>query len=145
MRHFLHNVLTPLHTDKMASAQAEFRRMATRSSVYLWEFLLEVLEDQELRLLCYWIDKPRREFCVKDPEEIAKLWGIMKHRPFMDKKKLLRAIRYYYTSQLITKVITIYTVYQFVVSIRSALTQRTAGRLYDWCVRVVWGYAPRKI
>ncbi|CAB3993707.1 ETS-related transcription factor Elf-4-like [Paramuricea clavata] len=88
----------------MANEQAEFRRMATRSSVYLWEFLLEVLEDQELQLLCYWIDKPRREFCVKDPEEIAKLWGIMKHRPFMDKKKLLRAIRYYYTSQLITKI-----------------------------------------
>ena len=78
--------------------------MATRSSVYLWEFLLEVLEDQELDLFCYWIDKPRREFCVKDPEEIAKLWGIMKQRPLMDKKKLLRAIRYYYHSQLITKV-----------------------------------------
>ena len=72
--------------------------------MYLWEFLLEVLEDQELDLFCYWIDKPRREFCVKDPEEIAKLWGIMKQRPFMDKKKLLRAIRYYYNSELITKV-----------------------------------------
>lgn len=87
-------------------SQAEFRKMGTRSSVYLWEFLLEVLEDEELHLLCYWIDKPRREFCIRDPDEIAKLWGIMKNRPFMDKKKLLRAIRYYYTSQLITKVST---------------------------------------
>ena len=78
--------------------------MATRSSVYLWEFLLEALEDQGLQLLCYWIDKPRREFCVKDPDEMSKLWGIMKHRPLMDKKKFLRAIRYYYSSQLITKV-----------------------------------------
>ncbi len=87
----------------MAST-AEFRKMTTRSSVYLWEFLLEVLEDPELNLFCCWIDKTRREFCVKDPEEIAKLWGIMKHRPFMDKTKFLRAIRYYYTSKLITKV-----------------------------------------
>ena len=88
----------------MACAQVELRKMKKRSSVYLWEFLLEVLEDQELRWLCYWTDKSRREFCVKDPDEIAKLWGVMKKRPFMDKKKFLRAIRYYYHSQLITKV-----------------------------------------
>ena len=90
--------------DTMASAEATSRKMATRSSVYLWEFLLEVLEDEELQLFCCWIDKRCREFCIKDPDEISKLWGIMKHRPFMDKKKLLRAIRYYYTSGLITKV-----------------------------------------
>ena len=91
--------------DAMTSIEATCRKMATRSSVYLWEFLLEVLEDQELGVFCYWINKTCREFCIKDPEEVSKLWGMMKERPLMDKKKFFRAIRYYYSSGLITKVV----------------------------------------
>ena len=72
--------------------------------LYLWEFLLELLQDKDCCSWIGWTDTARREFCLKDPDEIAKLWGILKQRPSMNKKKLCRAIRYYYNSKLVTKV-----------------------------------------
>lgn len=41
---------------------------------------------------------------MKNVKEIAKLWGTAKNRPTMDDKKLLRALRYYYKTNILRKV-----------------------------------------
>ena len=81
------------------------RKLTKRTSIYLWEFLLELLEDKECADMIHWVNKRDKEFLIDDPDEIAKLWGMLKGRPLMNKKKLCRAIRYYYTSKLVTKVL----------------------------------------
>ncbi|KPP65093.1 ETS domain-containing transcription factor ERF-like [Scleropages formosus] len=43
------------------------------------------------------------EFVIKDPDEVARLWGIRKCKPHMNYDKLSRALRYYYNKRILHK------------------------------------------
>jgi hypothetical protein len=86
-----------------------YRRIAMptvrpRTTIYLWEFLLQLLDGEESCAAISWVNRERGEFVLKDQSEIAKLWGRVKGRPRMDKIKLGRAMRYYYKKKLLAKV-----------------------------------------
>ena len=76
----------------------------TRKSVYLWEFLFGLLEDDECATVIKWISKREGIFELKNTEELAKLWGTVKNRPNMNKEKLIRAMRTYYDRGMLKKV-----------------------------------------
>lgn len=75
-----------------------------KNTVHLWEFLLELLSDDRYNSLIAWSRKDHGEFKLKNQEEVAKRWGILKHRAGMNYEKLSRAIRYYYQQGIIQKV-----------------------------------------
>lgn len=86
---------------KLAS---EVREPRYKNIVHLWEFLLELLAEDNCRPLITWINKERGEFKLKNPEEVAKRWGILKRKKGMNYEKLGRALRYYYQQGIIKKV-----------------------------------------
>lgn len=75
-----------------------------RTTLYLWEFLLQLLDGKDSCPAISWVNRDKGEFILKDQAEIAKLWGKVKGRPQMDKIKLGRAMRYYYKKKLLAKV-----------------------------------------
>jgi hypothetical protein len=87
-----------------ASRKRSNSRSSTRKSLYLWEFLFGLLEDEECTSVITWTDKREGIFELKNTEELAKLWGTVKNRPRMDKSKLIRAIRTYYERGMLKKV-----------------------------------------
>ena len=76
----------------------------TRKSLYLWEFLFGLLEDDECGSIINWVNKDEGVFKLNNTEELAQLWGTVKNRPKMDKNKLIRAIRTYYNRGVLKKV-----------------------------------------
>ena len=40
---------------------------------------------------------------IKDPDEVARLWGSRKCKPHMNYDKLSRALRYYYNKRILYK------------------------------------------
>ncbi|XP_028410803.1 ETS-related transcription factor Elf-4-like isoform X3 [Dendronephthya gigantea] len=99
----------------MAEAPKKRRnsRSAPRKSIYLWEFLFGLLEDDECSSVIAWTNKHEGFFELKNSEELAKLWGTVKNRPKMDKNKLFRAMRTYYERGMLKKVKGHKGVYQF--------------------------------
>lgn len=61
----------------------------------LWQFLLQLLEEQSHRHLISWTSNDG-EFKLLDAEEVARLWGLRKNKTNMNYDKLSRALRYYY-------------------------------------------------
>ena len=51
-----------------------------------------------------WTRKERGVFVLRNPEEVAKLWGAYKNVHEMTYAKLSRALRYYYQKGIIKKV-----------------------------------------
>lgn len=88
--------------DKKTDAPAKKPRY--KNTVHLWEFLLELLSDERYSSIIAWSRKDYGEFKLKNQEEVAKKWGIVKHRAGMNYEKLSRAIRYYYHQGIIQKV-----------------------------------------
>uniref|UniRef100_A0A8C8RUN8 ETS transcription factor ELK1 n=1 Tax=Pelusios castaneus TaxID=367368 RepID=A0A8C8RUN8_9SAUR len=64
-------------------------------SVTLWQFLLQLLEQQSNGHLIAWTSSDG-EFKLVDAEEVARLWGLRKNKTNMTYDKLSRALRYYY-------------------------------------------------
>ena len=83
---------------------SEVREPRYKNIVHLWEFLLELLAEDNCRPLITWTSKERGEFKLKNPEEVAKRWGILKRKKGMNYEKLGRALRYYYQQGIIKKV-----------------------------------------
>ena len=80
------------------------RFLGARRSVHLWEFLLELLMDESCIPLIEWTDESNGEFKLNDSEEVARRWGLRKHKEGMNYDKLSRALRYYYSKNIIKKV-----------------------------------------
>lgn len=80
------------------------RETRFKNIVHLWEFLLELLANENCRSLITWSNKSRWEFKIRDPDEVAKRWGQYKRIKKMTYDKLSRALRYYYTKGIISKV-----------------------------------------
>ena len=84
------------------------------ANVTLWQFLLELLSSNEHNAIIEWTDRQKREFRLKDAEQVARRWGEHKSKPNMNYDKLSRALRYYYDKKIICKVPGKKFVYQFV-------------------------------
>ncbi|KAF1601447.1 UNVERIFIED_CONTAM: ETS translocation variant 3-like protein, partial [Eudyptes pachyrhynchus] len=69
----------------------------------LWHFILELLRKEEFRHVIAWQQGEYGEFVIKDPEEVARLWGQRKCKPQMNYDKLSRALRYYYNKRILHK------------------------------------------
>ncbi|XP_020904742.1 protein FEV, partial [Exaiptasia diaphana] len=95
--------MTEMQTEQK-SPQAATKRPRYKNTVHLWEFLLELLADERYSSMIAWSRKDYGEFKLKNQEEVARRWGIVKHRAGMNYEKLSRAIRYYYHQGIIQKV-----------------------------------------
>ncbi|KAK4805276.1 hypothetical protein QYF61_002902 [Mycteria americana] len=60
--------------------------------IQLWHFILELLRKEEYREVIAW-QGDYGEFVIKDPDEVARLWGVRKCKPHMNYDKLSRALR----------------------------------------------------
>ena len=78
-----------------------------KNIVHLWEFLLELLANENCRSIVTWTREDHLEFKILNPEELAKRWGAFKRTKMMNYEKLSRALRYYYGKGIITKVGTV--------------------------------------
>ncbi|KAG5271515.1 hypothetical protein AALO_G00180890 [Alosa alosa] len=70
--------------------------------IQLWHFILELLRQEEYREVIAW-QGDYGEFVIKDPDEVARLWGARKCKPQMNYDKLSRALRYYYNKRILHK------------------------------------------
>uniref|UniRef100_A0A8C5WMH6 ETS domain-containing protein n=1 Tax=Leptobrachium leishanense TaxID=445787 RepID=A0A8C5WMH6_9ANUR len=70
--------------------------------IQLWHFILELLQKEEYHDVIAW-QGDYGEFVIKDPDEVARLWGIRKCKPHMNYDKLSRALRYYYNKRILHK------------------------------------------
>ncbi|XP_049566845.1 ETS translocation variant 3-like protein, partial [Orcinus orca] len=71
--------------------------------IQLWYFILELLQKEEFRHVIAWQQGEYGEFVIKDPDEVARLWGRRKCKPQMNYDKLSRALRYYYNKRILHK------------------------------------------
>lgn len=102
--------------DQVTSSRSELSRQKPRyrNIVHLWEFLLELLAyGHQSSSIIAWNRKEHRQFVLKNPEEVAKLWGAYKNVPEMTYAKLSRALRHYYKKGIIKKVAGLRLCYQF--------------------------------
>lgn len=60
--------------------------------IQLWHFILELLQKEEYQGVIAW-QGDYGEFVIKDPDEVARLWGVRKCKPHMNYDKLSRALR----------------------------------------------------
>ncbi|XP_072776797.1 ETS domain-containing transcription factor ERF-like, partial [Taeniopygia guttata] len=70
--------------------------------IQLWHFILELLRQERYREVIAW-QGDYGEFVIKDPDEVARLWGVRKCKPHMNYDKLSRALRYYYNKRILHK------------------------------------------
>uniref|UniRef100_A0A8C4PWI5 ETS domain-containing protein n=1 Tax=Eptatretus burgeri TaxID=7764 RepID=A0A8C4PWI5_EPTBU len=70
--------------------------------IQLWHFILELLHSAEFRHVIAW-QGDYGEFVIRDPDEVARLWGVRKAKPQMNYDKLSRALRYYYNKRILHK------------------------------------------
>ncbi|KAM6168327.1 LOW QUALITY PROTEIN: ETS translocation variant 3-like protein [Erethizon dorsatum] len=71
--------------------------------IQLWHFILELLQKEEFHHVIAWQQGEYGEFVIKDPDEVARLWGHRKCKPQMNYDKLSRALRYYYNKRILHK------------------------------------------
>ncbi|XP_068671729.1 ETS-related transcription factor Elf-4-like [Montipora foliosa] len=70
---------------------------------YLWEFLHHILLDKDNKYI-EWKNKTKGVFRLVDHNGLARLWGRQKNRKNMTYEKLSRALRYYYSKNILQKV-----------------------------------------
>lgn len=71
---------------------------------YLWEFLQNLLNCKRFNKYIEWKNHPKGVFKLIDHHSVARLWGIQKKRKNMTYDKLSRALRYYYSKDILRKV-----------------------------------------
>lgn len=71
--------------------------------IKLWQFLLELLTDDECTDCIRW-EGTDGEFRMVDPDAVARKWGQRKNKPTMSYDNMSRALRFYYDKFILTKV-----------------------------------------
>ena len=90
------------------SRNPEVKKYRRKNIIHLWEFLLELLANDNLCTIICWSRKEFKEFQLKRPEEVARRWGLLRRRrKGMNYEKLSRALRFYYGQGIIQKVSTV--------------------------------------
>jgi len=75
-----------------------------KNIIHLWEFLLELLANENFCAIISWSRRDQNEFKLKRPKEVARRWGILRRKKGMTYEKLSRALRFYYGQGIIQKV-----------------------------------------
>ncbi|VDI16335.1 transcriptional regulator ERG [Mytilus galloprovincialis] len=71
--------------------------------IKLWQFLLELLTDDECVDCIRW-EGTDGEFRMVDPDAVARRWGQRKNKPTMSYDNMSRALRFYYDKFILNKV-----------------------------------------
>uniref|UniRef100_A0A8V0X552 ETS domain-containing protein n=1 Tax=Gallus gallus TaxID=9031 RepID=A0A8V0X552_CHICK len=96
--------LPALWTPGLAFPEWAYKAESSPGSrqIQLWHFILELLRQERYRHVIAW-QGDYGEFVIKDPDEVARLWGARKCKPHMNYDKLSRALRYYYNKRILHK------------------------------------------
>ena len=70
----------------------------------IWYFLYDLVQLDTNSELIEWIDKETLVFRIKDPHEVAHLWGLFNRSQTMTYASFARSIRYHYGKETLEKV-----------------------------------------
>ena len=86
-----------------SNSVSDFKTISQKR-ISLWFFILELLDLDKCQTCVGWTYEEPYEFAIKNPDELAALWGSVKENPTMTYAKLARGLRYYYGKNIIEKV-----------------------------------------
>lgn len=96
---------TPVDEEMDISMSNNSRRKPRyKNIIHLWEFLLELLANENFCTIISWSRREQNEFKLKNPKEVARRWGILRRKKGMTYEKLSRSLRFYYGQGIIQKV-----------------------------------------
>lgn len=102
-----------------------------RDHPQLWQFLLELLLSADCSHLIEWTDSGQEyEFTIRDPVQVAQLWGKCTNNSAMNYDKLARGLRYYYSKGIIGKVDGKTLTFQY-NGLAKSYVQRRCGKAVD--------------
>jgi len=123
--------MTPLNAVRVhAAAGVVVRRRRRQRQRQLWQFLLEILaDDQYSPSIIEWVRPDDGVFRFVNPRSVAALWGRRRRRANMTYEHLARAMRYYYRRGVMKRVVDLgRLVYQFLANAEGWREYTTARR-----------------